>query len=231
MAAGARLVIGVLLVYLTAAYLVLPAAWKRYASRHPRLEDVPNVTHAGSGIPGDPINVSLIGTEEQVLRAMHAAKWNPADPLTLHNSLRIVGATVLRRSYDDAPVSNLYLWGRKEDLAFEKPVGRDPSKRHHVRFWRSEKDDPDGRPVWVGAAIFDDRVGISRTTGQITHHIAADIDTERNILFSDLKSALDLQAVYVIEGFHRICSGRNGGGHPWHTDGDLYVAVIKPTLP
>jgi hypothetical protein len=134
----------------------------------------------------------------------------------------------LRRSYDDAPVSNLYLWGRKEDLAFEKLVGRDPSKRHHVRFWRSDKDDPDGRPVWLGAAIFDDRVGLSRTTGQVTHHTAADIDAERDTLFRDLEATGELQETYVVPGFHQVSRGRNGGGDPWYTDGDLYVAVIKP---
>jgi hypothetical protein len=231
MAAGARLVIGLLLVYLTAAYLVLPAAWKRYTSRHPRFEDVPTITHTGSGIPGDPINVCLVGTREQVLRVMHAAGWDPADPLNLRSSLKIAEATVLRRAYDDAPVSNLYLWGRKEDLAFEKPVGRDPRKRHHVRFWRSDKDDPDGRPVWVGAAIFDDRVGLSRTTGQITHHTAADIDAERGVLFRDLEKTGDLQDVYAVPGFHKIDRGRNGGGDPWYTDGDLYVGVIKVSVP
>jgi hypothetical protein len=229
-AAAARLVITVALVYFAAAYLLMPAAWKRYVNRHPRLQDIPNVARTGSGIPGDPINVSLIGTKEQILQIMNAAGWRLADPLSLRSSLQIAEATVLRRSYDDAPVSNLYLWGRKEDLAFEKPVGRDPRKRHHVRFWRSDTDDPDGRPIWVGAAIFDDRVGLSRTTGQITHHTAADIDAERNTLFADLKGTGDLQEEYVVPGFRQVCKGRNGGGDPWYTDGDLDVGVIKASL-
>ena len=99
--------------------------------------------------------MALIGTETDVKRDMLAAKWYPADPLTLRSCLKIASATMLKRPYDDAPVSNLYLFGRKEDLAFEQPVGDNPRKRHHVRFWRSEKIDPDGRPVWVGSATFD----------------------------------------------------------------------------
>src|SRR5437868_5592951 len=83
----------------------------------------------------------------------------------------------LRRPYDGAPVSSLYLFGRKEDLAFEQPVGDDPRHRHHVRFWQTDKLD-DGRPVWVGSAVFDRRVGLSRTTGQVTHVTAADVDAE-----------------------------------------------------
>jgi hypothetical protein len=222
---------GVLLVYLAAAYLVAPAAWKRYARRHPTLEDVPGITHTGSGIHGDPINVALIGTESELGRAMLAANWDPADPLTLRSCLKIAAATVFKRSYDEAPVSSLYLFGRKEDLAFEKSVNDNPRKRHHVRFWRAPKDDPDGRPVWVGASIYDDRVGISRTTGQITHHTGADVDAERDLVINDLKAAGALAETYVIPGFHKVCQGRNGGGDPWHTDGDLWVGVLKPFAP
>jgi hypothetical protein len=120
----------------------------------------------------------------------------------------------------------LFLWGRKEDLAFEQPVGNDPRQRHHVRFWRSAKLDADGRPLWVGAAIFDQRVGLSHTTGQITHHTAPDIDAERDTLFADLQRTGDLLERYFVDGFHRIRQGRNGGGDAWHTDGRLEVGVI-----
>jgi hypothetical protein len=220
---------GLLLVWLVAAYLVMPALWTRYAHRHPSLEDIPRITHTGSDIPGDPLNVALIGTETELKKIMLAAKWYPADPLTLRSCLLIAKDTVIKRSYDDAPVSNLYLFGRKQDLAFEQPVGNNPRQRHHVRFWLSDKVDPDGRPMWIGAATYDRKVGLSHTTGQITHHTAADIDTERDKLFEDLKQTDDLDEVYTVEGFHTIKEGRNGGGDPWKTDGNLVVGVIKPS--
>jgi len=90
---------------------------------------------------------------------------------------------VFKRPDPDAPVSNLYLFGRKEDLAFEQEVDDNPRHRHHVRFGQTDKVDPDGRPVWVGSAVFDKRVGLSRTTGQITHVTAANVDAERDYLF------------------------------------------------
>ena len=31
---------------------------------------------------------------------------------------------------------------------------------------------------------------------------------------------------YAVEDFHKTRTGRNGGGDPWHTDGDLRVGVI-----
>jgi hypothetical protein len=220
------LVAVLLLAWLGAAYLLMPALWKRYAHRHPSLEDIPDITHTAAGIPGDPLNVALIGTKAEIMKIMVAAKWYPADPLTLHSCLEIAEASVLKRPYDEAPVSNLFLWGRKEDLAFEQPVGDDPRQRHHVRFWKSDKVDPDGRPVWVGAAIYDKKVGLSHTTGQITHHTAADIDAERDYLFRDLEKTGDLSETYIVEGFHKTLTGRNGGGDPWSTDGRLFVGVI-----
>ncbi len=216
-----------LVTYLATAYLVAPGLWRHYARRHPSLMDVPGITHTGSGIPGDPVNVSLIGTEEEVLRIMKAARWSRADPLSVRNDLKIAAATVLKRSYEGAPVSSLYLYGRKEDLAFERPVGRDPRQRHHVRFWRTLKVDPDGRPVWVGSAVFDKGVGVSHRTGQVTHHTAPDVDAERDTLFRDLEGTGGLAEVYAEDGFHLICKGRNGGGDPWYTDGRLFVGVVK----
>jgi LssY C-terminus len=222
------IVAGVLIVaYLAVAYVTLPIFWIRYTHHHPSLADIPNITHTADGIPGDPLNVTLIGTETELKRIMRAAQWYPADPLSLRSRLEIAGAAVFEHPYDDAPVSNLYLWGRKEDLAFEQPVGIDPRQRHHVRFWRSDKLDADGRPVWVGAAIFDERVGFSHTTGQITHHTAPDIDAERDTLFADLQRTGELSEVYFVDGFHHIRQGRNGGGDPWFTDGRLEVGVIR----
>jgi hypothetical protein len=226
------ILIGVLVVmYLVVAYLIIPGLWKRYTNRHPSLADIPGITHTRAGIPGDPLNVSLIGTKAEVMKIMVAAHWYPADPLTLHSCLEIAEATVLKRPYKDAPVSNLYLWGRKEDLAFEQPVGNDPRKRHHVRFWESDKVDADGRPVWVGSAVFDQRVGLSKTTGEITHTTAADVDAERDYLFEDLEKTGDLAETLIVPGFHKELSGRNGGGDPWHTDGDLYEGVIRASTP
>ena len=211
---------GVLLVgYLVIAYVALPIFWQRYTQHHPAFTDIPGITHAADGIPGDPLNVALIGTETDLKKIMRAAQWYLADPLTLRSRLEIASAAVFERPYDDAPVSDLFLWGRKEDLAFEQPVGHDPRQRHHVRFWRSDKLGPDGRPVWIGAAIFDQRVGLSSTTGQITHHTAPDIDAERDKLFADLQHTGELSEAFFVDGFHHIRQGRNGGGDPWFTDG------------
>jgi LssY C-terminus len=228
---AALLAAAAILGYLLIAYIVVPSVWKRVLGKHPQLEDYPRITHTGSKIPGDPLNVSLIGTETELITIMEKANWFRAAKLGWRSDLRIASATVLRRPYDEAPVSNLYVWGRKEDLAFEKPVGNDPVKRHHVRFWRSPDVDESGRPIWVGSDTFDQSVGLSHTTGQITHHIAADLDTERNQLFRDLQETGELAETYSVEGFQPKREGKNGGGDRWHTDGNMEVGVIKPSDP
>jgi hypothetical protein len=222
-----KAIIALLAMYIVLAYLFIPFGWKQYAKHHPSFDDNPRITETADGHPGDPLNVGLIGTQPQVIAIMTSAKWSAADPLSLRSDIKIGTDTVLGRSYDKAPVSNLYLFGRKEDLAFEHPVGDDPRKRNHVRFWQTGKVDRDGRPVWIGSASYDKSVGFSHTTGQITHHIAPDVDTERNRMFTELEKTGDLSEMYKVTGFHKDLQGKNGGGDPWHTDGDLLVGVIS----
>ena len=69
-------VAGLLLAYLVVAYVILPLGWIRYAHRHPSLEDIPRITHTIADIPGDPLNVAVIGTETRVKKIMLAAKWH-----------------------------------------------------------------------------------------------------------------------------------------------------------
>jgi hypothetical protein len=222
----ATLCAALVLAYFATTYLVIPFGWKRYVSRHPELDDVPRIAYTADGIPADPLNVELIGPENELKRIMLKSKWYPADPLTMRSCLEIAEATVLKRPYDAAPVSSEFLFGRKEDLAFEKPVGDNPRQRHHVRFWRSPVPDQQGHTFWMGSAVYDKKAGFSHTTGQFTHHTAPDVDTERDYLFHNLEETGSLSSVEVVDGFHKILEGRNGEGDPWQTDGRLFVGVI-----
>lgn len=85
----------------------------------------------------------------------------------------------------------------------------------------------DGRPLWFGSATFDERVGLSHATGQITHHIGPDVDAERDLIMSGLLKVGRTQDEYYVDGFHKVLEGRNGGGDPWRTDGRLGAVVLK----
>jgi len=204
------------------AYTVLPALWTHHEHQK-GLASLPMVTRTAQGIPGDAINVGLIGNEKEVLCGMNAAGWFPADPVTLKSSIEIAGSVLLDRAYHDAPVSPLFYLDRREDLAFEKPAGKSADRRHHVRFWKVLDKGEEQRPVWLGAVTFDKGVGVSHFTGAITHHIDADIDAERDGLVSDLEKAGMATAKYQVTGVGPTLAGRNGGGDLYYTDGEVWI--------
>lgn len=214
--------LGILAVYTLLAYVVLPAVWTHHEHQK-GLADKPMVTRTAQGIPGDPINVGLIGSRREVLCAMNAAGWLPADPVTFRSSIAIAGSVLLDRSYKDAPVSNLFYLGRREDLAFEKPAGTSAKRRHHVRFWEVLDEGQEKRPVWLGAVTFDKGVGVSHFTGAITHHIDADVDAERDLLAADIERAGMATAKYQVTGVGPTLTGRNGGGDLYYTDGEVWL--------
>jgi hypothetical protein len=215
--------------YVLGAYLVLPALWSHY-EHQPGLAARPLVTVTPQGIPGDPLNVGLVGSREEIMRAMTAARWHPADPITLKSSLEIGLSVVLARPYQDAPVSTLLYEGRRQDLAFEQPVGASAAHRHHVRLWLVLATGVEARGVWLGAASFDRSVGLSHTTGQITHHIDPDLDAERAFVIDSLARAGALSRIYQVSGIGPTLAGRNGGGDRYFTDGEIVVGVLRPAV-
>ncbi len=176
--------------YVALAYVLLPALWTHYEHQK-KLAGLPMLTTTTQGIPGDPINIGLIGTEAELRCAMIAAGWTEARALSLRSDIGIAASVLLDRPDKNAPVSTLLLNGRREDIAFEKADGRSADRRHHVRFWLVLSEGAENRPVWLGSGTFDVSVGVSRYTGAITHHIAPDIDAERERDFRRLAKGPD----------------------------------------
>jgi hypothetical protein len=215
--------------YLLTAYVVLPWLWSHY-EHQPGLADRPMATRTEQGIPADPLNIGLIGSRQAVTRAMSSAGWVAADPITLETSAQIAVSVILDRPYPNAPVSNLFYDGRKQDLAFERTVGESADRRHHIRYWLVLPKGREGREVWLGSASFDVGVGLSHDTAQITHHIDPDLDAERDYAIATLSNAGALDAIYQVSGVGPTLSGRNGGGDPYFTDGEITVGVIDQRL-
>ena len=183
------------------------------------------VTSTKRNKPADPLNVALVGSSDEITALMAAAGWTVPVSVTLKSSVKIAGSVALRRAYLTAPVSTLFYEGRKQDLAFEKEVGRSASQRHHVRFWKLRDDGPDGRALWIGAATFDKGVGLSHRNPGVTHHINADVDAERGFLMSELNKTQRLVGLYTVQG-HGALRAKNGGGDVYFSDGNVQVAVI-----
>jgi hypothetical protein len=212
----------ILLLYGLIAYFLLPSIWRHYEHQK-KLDGLPMVTTTAQGIPADPINIGMVGTEKDIVCAMQAAGWYAADRVTLKSGLEISDSVILDRPYPKAPVSPLFYAGRMEDLAFEKPVGRSADQRHHVRLWQVLNKGQEDRPVWLGAATFDRSVGFSHYTGAVTHHIAPDVDAERALIAADLEVAGMVSARYQVMGVGPTLRGRNGEGDLYFTDGEVWV--------
>ncbi|RUW43909.1 LssY C-terminal domain-containing protein [Mesorhizobium sp. M8A.F.Ca.ET.021.01.1.1] len=212
--------------YVALAYVGAPEFWT-FRDRGFRNQRFEMVTHTPQGIPGDPINVGLVGTEKELVHAFAVAGWDTADAVTLRTAIDIGESVLFSRPYPDAPVSRLLFEGRAQELAFEKPVGDSADRRHHIRFWRTDTVGDDGRPLWLGAASFDRGVGLSHDTGAITHHIGPDIDAERDFVIGDLNAAGLLSSTSDLAGIGATKTGRNGGGDPYFTDGRAIVGVLK----
>jgi len=198
--------IAVLSIYVLTAYILIPALIRGlriiFKPKH-----LPMYCVTPDGFASDPINIGIVGTKQDVLRALKAAGWHQADPRTIKTLFQMIMAQIFRRPYLNAPFSNLYLFGRKQDFGFQLPVGNSPHHRHHVRFWACEpklseteqahltfwdqhQPKQKKRPtLWVGAASLDIGLGFIRHNAQITHFVHPDTDAERDLIVRDLKKS------------------------------------------
>ncbi len=215
--------------WIITAYIVVPRIHRILSKYY-----VPNYfvgrVRSPSGFLSDPINVAFIGKEDTLHKAMKQAGWSLADPLNLKTMARTVYATILKQSYPNAPVGNMYLFNRKHDFAYEIEVNGTPNERHHIRFWKTPNNWylPGGHEAdWLAAATYDTHVGIKVATGQIDHFIMEDIDKERDFVVSSVESSGYTKDVEIVEHFTNAYHDRNNGGDRIKTDGSLpFITLI-----
>ena len=219
----------VLVLWIVLAYLLLPRVHTMLA-----LVYVPDYfigrTRVYEGLLGDPVNLALLGTAEQVHEAMSRAGWRRADELGFRSGLQIALSTLTRRTYATAPVSPLFLVGRVQEFTYQQEVEGSPARRHHVRFWRTPEGWylPGGVSVdWLAAGTYDKRVGLSLFTLQVTHKIDKHVDEERDHIVRTLTAAEPVIEATVIEHFSSGYHSRNGGGDAIITDGALPVLDLR----
>jgi LssY C-terminus len=190
--------------YGVGAYIILPRA-VRMGLKILKRKKVPRYTITGDGLPGDPVNLVLVGTLQQLHGAFAAAGWSEADRLGLRSSWRMVRAFLLNSPYPTAPFSTLYLFGRGQDIGFQKAIDDSPRKRHHVRFWalslareatlgtarfwfNTDRPPDDSRVLWVGAGTRDTGFSLTQLTFQVTHATDADTNAERDFIIAELSN-------------------------------------------
>ena len=226
--------------YGIAAYVVLPRI-VRMGLKILARKRVPRFTITGDGLPGDPVNLVLTGTLQQLHVAFRLAGWSEADRLGLASSWRMVRAFVSNSPYPTAPFSTLYLFGRGQDVGFQKAIDDSPRKRHHIRFWASSlayadtdmkkasfwlntDRPPDAACVhWVGAGTKDTGISLTRLTFQITHATDSDTNLERDYIVDDLRKSGVIGETNSIKAGQRLA--RKPVNH-YVSDGEITAASL-----
>lgn len=216
-------------VWVIVAYLALPRLHRILSSIY-----VPNYfigrTRTADGILSDPVNLAARGSEEQLHKVMDAAGWSLADDITPRSAWKMATTVLRRKSYPNAPVSPAFLFGRKQDFAYQQEVDNNPNQRHHVRFWRCPKGWllPGGHRVdWLAAGTYDRSIGVSLFTFQLTHRIDEDTDIERDYIIQAVQHSAEPVRVTVLKDFSSGYHSRNGGGDSIRTDGDLPILELS----
>jgi hypothetical protein len=226
--------------YGIAAYIILPRAI-RLGLKILQRKHVPSYTITGDGLPGDPVNVALIGTLGQLRVAFAALGWSEADRLSLASSWGMVRAFVFNSSYPTAPFSTLYLFGRGQDIGFQKAIDNSPRKRHHVRFWalsltraqdtwgaagfwlNTDRPQENERVLWVGAGTRDTGLSLTRLTFQITHATDANTNAERDYIIAELLKNRSIEAAKVYQSGQHLLAERV---NHYVTDGEITLANL-----
>lgn len=234
----------IVITYALAAYLLIPAIIRIWRILRPP-DHLPLYCITPDGFASDPLNIGIVGTRHELIRAMEKAGWYVADPHTPRFLIRHVLSIIYGWSYPTAPVSSLFLFGRKQDVAFEIPLEGTPGSRHHVRFWATTYEGKQPLSIktihwhhrrahvqgdnllWVGAASLDIGIGFVRHNFQLTHMIDPDTNQERELIINQLESKNLLKKVdYVKLGqpyrlINRVFSGF------LHTDGRMAIISLK----
>jgi LssY C-terminus len=240
---GTSPVVAFLITYILAAYVLIPAA-TRLVRIFVKPRHLPVYSVTPDGYASDPINIGIIGTRDEMVYAMRRAGWEVADDHNLANVWREAVCTILRVPYPNAPMSSLYLFGRKQDIAFEIQIGGRLWHRHHVRFWATTYDKgtieansihwfprkerqlrKNDRLLWLGAPSKDVGLALIKHNAQLTHMIHPDTNAERELIVDHLqiegaKLVADLEIMKPYTLVNRAWSGY------LQTDGHLKIIEV-----
>jgi hypothetical protein len=192
---------------------------------------LPCCAQAADGRAGDPVNFILVGPIRLVQLALASRGWTVAEVVSHGAAARMTAAFLLGRRMANAPVSDLYLFGRPHDVAYQK-AREVLDERNHLRLWLAPVT-WQGQPVWAGQISRDIAVKPSgRLWPPTTHEIDPDVDDARFYLLQDLIAAERVARLALADGVgaaERRTPRRNAEDDPYFTDGLRTVIVLTET--
>ena len=187
-------------------------------------------TNADGSEEGDPLNLVLIGDRNDIFPAFIRRNWHGAEVIWSKSLLRTVESFLQGTRYRYSPVSPLYVYGRRQDLAAQKARST-IHERNHLRLWLSPLRFR-GKEVWVGQISRDIGVKFTLKSPTIsTHVIDPDVDEARVYLLEDLAYSQALAVFGFVKGVGAVgeeSPRTNLVGDPWFSDGLRVVMFFEP---
>jgi hypothetical protein len=184
-------------------------------------------TNKDGNAQGDPLNIVVIGDGEDVLHTFIRVGWDETETIYSGSALKTTASFLFGGRYRYSPVSGLYVFGRTQDVAFQRARGT-IHERNHLRLWLSPWRFED-KPVWVGQISRD--IGVRFTWKTITtHKIDPDVDETRDFLIQDLLYSQGLGKIAFVKGVGPAPFSnprKNLTGDPYFTDGFRVVLWIS----
>jgi LssY C-terminus len=189
------------------------------------------VTNKDGSKNGDPLNLVVVGGLDDAFPALVRRGWRPTEEKWAGSITRMVTSALYGERYAYAPVSDLYIYGRAQDLALQK--ARDNiHQRNHLRLWLSPMR-YHGKQIWVGQISRDigSRLTIHSPT-LTTHKIDPDVDEARAALTEDMAYSQNLAKIGLVNGVGAAPKNAPRGNlttDPYYTDGFRQVLVFDRT--
>ena len=195
-----------------------------------RLQDLPCcVTNEAGDRTGDPLNLVLIGDTPDLLSAASRAGWSFTHRVTFDSVRRTIGAAISGAAYPVAPVSPLYLLGRQQDVALQRPRST-IVHRNHLRLWLAPFQF-EGRSIWIGQVSRDVAIKATAESNTLTTHVIdPNVDEAREHLLQSLLVAGAVDRFGFVEAMQpvpRETPRSNLTSDPYFTDG-LRLVIMLP---
>jgi hypothetical protein len=179
---------------------------------------------------GDPLNIVIIGDPGDIYYAIIRAGWDETEAVTAASGWKTAASFFSGGAYRYSPVSSLYLFGRKQDVALQR-IRENIHERNHFRLWLAPMTFM-GQTVFIGQISRD--IGVRFTTKTITtHKIDPDVDETREFLVENFAYSQVLEKFAYVGGVGETPIDQPRGnltGDPWFTDGLRVVLWIAPDL-
>jgi len=192
------------------------------------LDKIPTRISDSLGNVGDRVNFLIVGSEARVHRVLDSAGWIQPDKSIKNAFLRGALETFSKEAYVTMPISDLMLFGRKQDFGYAQA---DPIKviaaRHHFRLWRAPFD-VEGQPLWAGAGTHDVGLEKDQRNGKLTHKIDPAVDGERDYIGQSLQQTGLVAKLDYMTPSQPVTEAHTATGGGFHSDGRTLVVYLQP---